>query len=733
MTDFRQPDAAAGPALSRRSFVIAAGGSAAGLWLALRPAPAGAGAAADTAPVVPGSPGADWPSRQLAAYLEITADGAVRIVNPELEVGQGVHTSLPLILADELGADWTRVEVRQSWADDSFINPMKGIQATGRSMSVRGQYELLRKLGATARILLCQAAAAQWGVPAADCTTENGAVVHRSSGRQLAFGGLAAAAAALPLPEAVELRPDAELRHIGRDVPRKDVPAKATGSAVFGVDVRLPGMLVAAVRASPVFGSALVSVDEAPARAFPGVHAVVRLPDAVAVVAENSWQADEALEALEPVFAPGPHDSLDSAGLQASLRAALDEPGVAGGARGDLPAPVPGGKHLELEYEVPYLAHATLEPMTATALVNGAGCQIWAPTQGPMRLRDAVAEALGIPPTAVSVQRTFAGGAFGRRWMVDFGVQAALIARAVPGRPVKLIWSRTEDMQHDFYRPGFAARIAADLDAGGRLAAMDVKLAGASIMEWGRPGYLKGKADPLAVSNFADLVYRVANYRLHWVPVVNHIPVGTWRSVGQSHNGFFLECALDEIAHAAGRDALDLRLELLAARPRHQAVLRAAAARAGWGRKLPPGEGMGLALVEDQGSPVAQVVHVRMVEGKVRVLEVCCAIDCGRAIQPEGVRMQMEGGIIFGLTAALYGEIHFKDGRARESNFHDYRMVTLANTPVIKVDVIEGGRPWGGVGEPGVPPVAPALANAVFAATGQRIRSLPLVRHGLAL
>lgn len=720
MNDQQDTGAATGKALNRRDFMLAAGGSSAGLWLGLRPASAAGG-----------KPG--WPDPQLAAYLGIHADGTVTIVNPELEVGQGVHTSLPLILADELGADWQRVEVRQSWADEHFINPMKGIQATGRSMSVRGQYELLRKLGATARILLCQAAAAGWDVDAAECTTADGMVLHPPSGRRQPFAALLALASGLPLPAEIALRPDAELRHIGRDVPRKDTPAKVLGSAVFAVDVQLPGMLVATVRASPVFGSALLEVDEAPARAVPGVHSVVRLPDAVAVVAENFWQAQKAAGLLRPVFADSPHDAVDSAGLQARLRAALDEPGRLGVARGTLPAALEGGQHLELEYELPYLAHATLEPMACTALVSGDSCHLWAPTQGPIRLRDEVAEAIGLPPAAVTVERTFAGGAFGRRWLPDFGVQAARIARAVPGRPVKLMWSRTEDIQHDYYRPAFAARIVADLDTRGQLVAMAVQLAGASISEWGRPGRLGERVDPLAVSTFSDLPYAVPNYLLRWTPLVAHVPVGTWRSVGQSHNGFFLECAMDELAHAAGRDALDFRLELLAERPRHQAVLRAAAARAGWGRSLPADEGMGIALVEDQASAVAQVVRVRVRDGRLEVLEVCCAIDCGRAIQPEQVRMQMEGGIVFGLTAALYGDIHIEQGRVRESNFHDYRMLTLANTPVIKVDIIEGGRPWGGVGEPGVPPVAPALANAIFAVTGQRIRSLPLLRHGLVV
>lgn len=703
--------------ITRRDFIVA--GSAASLCLAL-----------DMPEAAAGSFG---PQTQLAAFLEITPENVVRIVTPDLEFGQGVFTSLPLILADELGADWERVEVRQSWADERFVNPGKGIQATGRSMSVRGQFDLLRRLGATARMLLSEAAASEWGVPAAECTARRSEIVHAASSRRRSFGSLVDAAAKLPMPapEAIRLRPDSELTLIGRDQKRKDVPAKVTGTAGFGVDVRLPGMLVATIHQSPVFGSALEALDDARARAMPGVVAVVKLADAVAVVAGDFWQATSAMRVLEPRFAAGPNDAVDSATLAAQRRAALDQPGIVATERGVL-APVRAGtRRIDMEYAVPYLAHATMEPMNCTALVTDEGCRIWAPSQGPMRLRDEAAAALGIPKEKVSVQRTFGGGGFGRRWQVDFGVQAALIAREVKGRPVKLIWSRTEDMRHDFYRPAFMARASADLDGKGQLTAMDVKLAGASISEWGKPGRLQGKPDVLAVSTFSDAAYAIPNYRVRWVSTPTHVPIGVWRSVGQSHNGYFLECMMDELAQAAGRDPLDFRLDLLTEHPRLQTVLRTAAKRAGWGRKLPRGEALGLAIVEDQASIVAQVARVRVAGGKLRVLEVSCAIDCGRAVQPEVIRMQMEGGIIFGLSALYYGEINFAKGAARESNFHDYRMLSLADTPVIHVDVIEGGLPLGGVGEPGVPPLAPAVVNAIFAATGQRIRSLPLTRHGL--
>lgn len=703
--------------VSRREFL--AGGSAAAFWLGVRLAPAAAEPA-------------HFGSAQLAAFLEITADNVVHIVTPDLEFGQGVFTSLPLILADELGADWEQVDVRQSWASEHFINPMKGIQATGRSMSVRGQYELLRRLGALARAMLCQAAASEWQVPVSECTTRESHVVHRDSARRRPFATLLEAAARLPVPESVELRPEAELAHLGRDVPRKDVRSKVTGTAIFGVDVKLPGMLVATVRSSPVFGSPLQQFDARRAKAMPGVKAVVSLPGAVAVVAEDWWQASNALRAVNAQFATGPNDKVDSEQLQRDLTAALGEQGTLGAERGDVAAAsAAAARRVVADYSVPYLAHATMEPMSCTAVVTTDACEIWAPTQGPIRLRDEVAQLLGFKKERVRVYRTFAGGGFGRRWQSDYGIQAALIARELPGRPVKLIWSREEDMRQDYYRPAAQIRVSAGLDQAGKLTALDLNLACASIWEWGAPGRLQGKADPLAIGGLSDTPYEIANYRVRWVSRPTHVPVGVWRSVAHSHNGFFLECALDEIAAAAGRDPLEFRLDLLAGHPRLQHLLRVVAARAGWGEALPEGEGRGIAFMQDQGSAVAQVARVRIGGGRLRVLEVHCAIDCGRALQPQMIAMQMESGIIFGLTAALYGEIRIAGGAVQESNFHDYRLLSLAETPQIHVQVIEGGLPLGGVGEPGVPPIAPAVVNAIYAATGKRIRSLPLSRHGL--
>lgn len=668
----------------------------------------------------------------LAAYLEITPDNRVHLVNPSAEMGQGSHTALPLIIADELGADWSLVEVHQSWADQRFANPLKGYQATGRSMSVRGYHDLFRQLGATARTLLCEAAALDWGVPRAECDAVDSQVVHAPSGRRLRFAELMTRAAALPLPAEVELRPAARLRFIGRDQPRKDIPAKVRGEAEFGADVRIPGMKIATLRASPVFGSRLLRFDAERAERQPGVHRVVALPTAVAVVAETFWQARQALDLVEAVFETGAHAGVNDAGLGAQRAAALAEPGLVWRDDGDARAALGGTPEvLRVRYEVPYLAHATMEPMSCTARVRDGRCELWAPTQGPGRLRNEVARQLGIDAGSVEVRRTYLGGGFGRRWQPDFGVQAALIARAA-GVPVKLLWSREEDLRQDFYRPAFTMALAGGLDAAGRLVALDLKLAGASVTDWGKPPRPPPeRPDSQVVGGLVDAPYGVPHFRVEWVATPAHVPVGVWRSVAHSHNAVLLECGLDELAARAGQDPVAFRLALLEAQPRYRAVLRVAAERAGWGEPLAEGRGRGVALAESYGAVVAQVAEVTVRDGKLRVDRVTCAVDCGLAVQPGNVRAQVEGGLIFGLSALLYGEIAIRDGRAVPGNFNDYPMVTLRDCPAIDVHLVETGAPMGGVGEPGTPPIAPAVLNAIYAATGQRIRSLPLARHGL--
>lgn len=722
--------------VTRRRVIKVAGGAAAGLWLGIEfPEPAFA-----QSPSAAPSPRTTFGDPQLAAWLEILPDNTVRVALPEAELGQGAYSALPLILADELGADWARVEVRQTGADDRLANPMKGFQATGRSMSVRGYYPVLRRLGATARELLCGAAAARWRVPVAECAAAGSRVRHARSGREATFAELLEAAAALPLPLDARLRSRDELAMIGRDVPRKDIPAKVTGTAGFSSDVRLPGMLVAAIAHAPVFGSALATVDEPAALEGPGVRAVVRLPSAVAVVADDFWQASRALVRLRATFAPGPNDAISTEVLRAGREAGLRDAGVPVSERGDAPSVIAAApSQLEFTYDVPYLAHATMEPMCCVAWVRDGGCELWAPTQGPGRLRNEVAKQLGIDPGKVRITRGFIGGGFGRRWQPDFGVEAALISRAV-NAPVKLIWSREEDLQHDYYRPAMLMRVRAGLAAkgrgAGRLAGLDVTLSGALLSNWGKPPVAEPKPDPQLTGGLTTIPYALPDYRIRWVPRETHVPIGVWRSVAYSHNVFAIESALDEIALAAGEDPLRLRLDLLRDAPRYRRVLAALGRQSGWrpgASGTGTGFGRGLALAEYATSIIGIVADVRLTtDGRIRVERLAATVDCGAAIQPDIVRSQVEGALVFGLTAALYGEIRIEEGRAAQSNFFDYRMVTLADCPAIDVQLLPGGDIPGGIGEVGTPPVAPAVANAVFAATGRRIRELPFARHGLA-
>ncbi len=708
-------------AVTRRRLLGIAGQAAAGLWLGIHRLPAVAQAPGAT-------PRTTFNEPQLAAWLEILPDNTVRVAVPDAELGQGAFSTLPLILADELGADWSRVEVRQTGADDRLANPMKGFQATGRSMSVRGYYPVLRRLGATARELLCAAAANRWKVPAGECRAEASRVLHVPSGRTATFAELLELAATLPLPLDPPLKPAAALTLIGRDVPRKDIPPKVTGAARFSSDVRLPGMLVAAIAHAPVFGSTLGDVDEAAVLAGPGVRALVRLPAAVAVVADDFWQASRALGRARAAFnGPTP----DPAGPEV--------PAVPVSDRGDAGAALAGAsQQLDLAYDVPHLAHATMEPMCCVAWVQYGVCELWAPTQGPARLRNDVARQLGLEPGRVTIHRDFIGGGFGRRWQTDFGVEAALISRAVKA-PVKLLWSREEDMQHDFYRPAMQVRVRAGLARKGRgaarIAGFDVTLTGALLSGWGRPRAGDPKPDPQLTGGLTTIPYALPDYRIRWVPRESLVPIGVWRSVAYSHNVFAIECALDELALAAGEDPLRFRLALLRDAPRYRRVLTALARRAGWraGNDGGDGTGRGLALAEYGTTVLGLVADVRRTpEGRVRVERLTAVVDCGAAIQPDIVRAQVEGGLIFGLSAALYGEISLDGGRVVQSNFFDYRMVTLADCPAIDVELLPGGELPGGIGEVGTPPVAPAVANAVFRATGRRIRELPLARHGLA-
>lgn len=657
------------------------------------------------------------------AWLRIDPDGTITLVTPDAEMGQGIYNSLPLLVAEELEADWQAVRVELSGADEAYLNPMKGYQSSGQSAAIRGFYLPLRRVGAAAREMLVAAAAARWGVPAGDCRASLGRVLHEASGRSLGYGDLAVAAAGMDPPAEPRLKEAGEFRLIGRPQTRKDAPAKVDGSAVFGSDVTLPGMLHASLRACPVHGGRLESVDESAIEGLPRLRGVVRLDDAVAVLAEDWWSAEQALRRMPVRFDTSAGKGRDTESSRRELLSALDREGMVAMDRGGALERLAVGEVLEATYEVPYLAHATMEPMTCTALVEGDRCTIWAPSQTPGRAREAAARALGVPPGNIAFHRTFLGGGFGRRFQSDFVVQCVRIAREVTGTPVRLMWSREEDMRHDFYRPMYAARYRAVL-ADGLPTAIHARVAGPSIFAWIR-GTTPDKPDASIAYSLLDAQLGVPAIRIEHCVTGTGLPIGLWRAVSHSQNTFFKECFMDELAAAAGRDPLEFRLALVGDE-RLRRVLRLAAEHASWGRKLPAGRGLGIAALEGYGSYCAQVAEVEVVDGRVRVEKVFCVVDCGVAVEPRNVEAQAQGGIVYGLSAALSGEITFRDGAVEQGNFNDYPVLRMSEMPAIDVHVVPSAESPGGMGEVATPPIAPAVCNAVYAATGRRVRRLPL-------
>ncbi len=709
------------------------------------------------------------------AWLKIASGGTVTVMIPRQEMGQGITTALPLLVAEELDCEVAALRFEQAPVDSVYANatlladavPFRpddhgwfaetarltqyrfaeilGVQATGGSSSVRDAWLVMRAAGAAARAMLLAAAAKRWGVAVADCRTEAGQVIDSGSGKRLAYGELAQEAGRLEPPSRVALKEPRQFRLLGRPQARLDVPAKSDGSARFGIDVRLPGMRYAAIAHCPVFGGRLKSLDAERARRRPGVVAVIELAStptsaaAVAIVADGWWRAKTALAALEIAWEGGPHAGLDSARQRAEYARLL----ASGNARayeevGDVGAAFKGAATLvEAEHEVPYLAHAAMEPMNATALVKEGRCEIWAGTQAPTLVKWFAAKAAGLPSDAVTVHTPFLGGGFGRRAEMDVVVEAAAIAARLPGAPVQLLWSREEDIQHDVYRPLALSRLRCALDAQGRIAAWQHRIVGQSCTQGLTARLLPAAAsdllkDKTVAEGAYDLPYAMPNRLVEHVLASQPVPVGYWRSVGHSYNAFFVEAFMDEVARAAGRDPYEFRRAMLAGAPRHLRVLETAARKAGWGTPLeaPAGvrAGRGIALAESFHSIVAQVAEVEVGQGgALRVRRVVCAIDCGRALNPDTVAAQMESGIVFGLSAALHGAITLQGGRVEQSNFTDYNVVRMADCPAIEVEIVESG--WehlGGVGEPGTPPIAPAVANAVFAATGKPVRRLPL-------
>ena len=710
----------------------------------------------------------------LNGWIKVTADGSVVLAMPRSEMGQGVHTALAMLVAEELDVPLSRVKLEQAGPSKIYGNvamfvgslpfhPLDsegdrkptlvrtgewmvgkvarelGVTVTGGSSSMADAWMPLREAAATARASLLQAAATQWGVPAAELTVKAGMVAH-ASGKTDHYGTFAKAAAGTT-PAHVVLKDRKDWTLIGQPAMRSDIPAKTNGTAQFGIDVRQPGMLFASIRMAPMLGGSVKTLDTKAALAMPGVERVVSLDAAAgstagfAVVGKTTWHAKQAAQLVEVQWEQRPEGAPDSVRIAAELEAhTKTDKGTAFYTKGDTAkAEAAAKKMIEATYHAPYLAHATMEPMNCTAQVKDGKVEIWAPTQVPGMAREAAAKVAGVDVDKVTLHVTLLGGGFGRRLEVDSVLQAVRVAMETGGRPVQLLWSREEDMTHDFYRPMHAASLHAAVDADGKVQSLRIQSAGDAITpRWFERGLplLAGPVDApdkTTAEGLFDLPYGFANQRMAHVATKMGVPVGFWRSVGHSHNAFFSESFIDELAVATGKDGVAYRSALLAEAPRYLAVLQLAASKASWGSKLPEGHAHGVALHESFGSIVAQVAEVSIQDGVPRVHKVFCAIDCGTVINPNTVAQQMESAVIFGLTAALFGKIDIKDGVVQQSNFPTYPMVQLAQAPVVQTFIVPSNRPPTGVGEPGLPPIAPAVSNALFALTGKRQRSLPLV------
>lgn len=660
------------------------------------------------------------------AWVRIDAEGVVTILVDRSEMGQGVATALPMLVAEELEVDWESVRFAFASGDPAYANPLVGTQATGGSTSVRVAWEPLRTAGAAARVMLIAAAAEQWGVPASECRAERGAVEHAPSGRRAAYGTLVEAAAGQRVPESVPLKDPADFKLIGTPRPRLDTPQKVDGTATFGIDVRVPGMVVATVARCPVFGGHATDVDDRATLAVPGVQRVVRMDHGVGVLADTYWSALQGKRALKISWDEGEHAQLASDAISTRFREMAARPGAVARNDGNVDqAMARAARTVQAVYELPFLAHATMEPMNATAHVRPDGCDVWAPTQNQGGCRRLAASITGLEAEKIAVHTTFLGGGFGRRFELDFVTDALELSKAT-GRPVKVVWSREDDIQHDFYRPASYHVLRAGLDGDGWPVAWSHRIVCPSVMGRVFPDFIKDGVDQEAVEGAVQLPYEIPNVVVDYHRADTGVPVGFWRSVNHSQNAFAIECFLDEVARATARDPLALRQHLLAGRPRYRRVVEMAAERAGWRTPAATGRARGLALHESFGSIVAQVAEVSATADTVRVHRVTCAVDCGPVVNPNTVEAQLESAVVYGLTAALYGEVTIQNGRAVQSNFHDYRMLRMNEMPAIDVHMIAGHPTPGGVGEIGTPPIAPAVANALARARGTRIRRLPM-------
>jgi isoquinoline 1-oxidoreductase beta subunit len=668
-------------------------------------------------------------------WIRITADDSVRIMLSMLEMGQGVMTAMPMLVAEELDLDWNRITTEWAPADRRYGNPnFGGAQTTAGSNSTRGMWRVLRQAGAAARAMLVSAAAAEWSVPESSLTTDKGEVLHAASGRRLRYGALVDKAAALPIPERVALKDPKAFRILGQPLARLDIPEKVNGKAVFGIDVNRPGMLVARVVRPPVFGGSVASFDAAAARAVPGVRHVVQVSGGVAVVADGYWAASKGAQALRVTWNDGPLAKLSTDDIRRRYAELAQKPGAVGRSDGDADALferglVPDGVRIvERVFEAPFLAHACMEPMNCTAHVRADRCDVWAPTQSQTATQEAAIRATGLSESQVFVHTTYLGGGFGRRAEPDFVLDAVETSKAV-GAPVKVIWTREDDTRHDFYRPITYVRMWGAVDANGRPVAWKQRLVQSSLLKRLNPGALaatKG-VDAISLEGASNLPYAIPNLRVEYIETDPGIPYGFWRSVGSSVNGYVTEAFIDELATMAGADPYEFRRALLETHPRHRAVLDMLAERAGWSTPLSAGRFRGIALHECFGTITGLVTEVSVERTAVRVHRITCVVDCGWIVNPDTIKAQMEGGIVYGLSAALEGEITIRDGRVVQSHFADYPVLRMPQMPEIETFIMPSTEAPGGIGEPSTAVIGGALANAVSAATGTRIYRLPIV------
>ncbi len=703
--------------LTRRRFLKTSGAVASGLLLGFYVPPKGPRGYLQAAePFAPN------------AFIRITPDDAIKLIINKSEMGQGVYTSLPMLIAEELDANWEKVQVEAAPATPEYTDPNYGMQVTGGSSSVRSSWQPFRQAGASAKALLVEAAAKKWGVDKSSLRTEDGHVIYGD--KRASYGALATAAAALPVPENVALKDPKDFKLIGTNVKRIEGESKVTGQAQFSMDVKLPDMLTAVVAHPPVCGGKVKSFNADKATAVPGVVKVKQIGSGVAVLAKDFWTARTARDEIEIEWDEGENAALSTEALRKEYLELAERPGNVAEDEGDAEATLSSAaKTVEGVYEVPFLAHAPMEPLNATAHVQADRCDIWAGTQAQSIDQMVAAGITGLSPAQVHIHTTLLGGGFGRRanFTSDFVSDAVQVAHG-EGVPVKTIWTREDDIQCGYYRPMFVHKVKAGVDADGMPIAWHQRLVGESIAEGTmmEQAVMQNGVDMMSVEGAAHMPYAIPNRHVEVHNAKKRLSVLWWRSVGHTHTGFVNESFLDEVAHAGGKDPFELRRELLKDQPRHRHVLELAAEKAGWGTPLPEGRARGIAMRKSFESFVAEVADVSVDGGRVRVHKVVCAVDCGIAINPWNVEAQMESAIIFGLTAALHGELTLENGRVQQSNFHDYPVLRMDETPEIEVHIVKSSEPPTGAGEPGVPPIAPAVANALFALTGKRIRKLPI-------